>query len=301
MSDANEAPWSLTLSEVGKRLESLRENRDLTQVTVVRLLGERGIKTDSSALSRIESGKRRTVPRELVEALMDCYQADVRSREQILDLLSVDATPAGRRRRPALWRRHAALLGPMNFEGYLEQEPRASLLRNYEPELVPGPLQGERYALHAIARMRPELKPAAVQGLVDVRMDRQRKIADGALREFHALIEEGALRRIVGDQSVMRDQLEHLVRAEEDPQNSIRILPTSVGCHPGLAGAFMLMSFPEANRDVVWVETMNRSVYFEEEEDVDRYTEVFIDLWGRALDSATTRVRLKEMIKELSQ
>ena len=299
MPNANGAPWSLTLSEVGKRLEELREREDLTLVAVAQQLRDRGLKTDSSALSRIEGGKRRTVPRELVEALLDCYHADAPARQDILGLLSVDTTPAGRRRRPALWRRHSALLGPMGFEGYLKLEPRASLLRNYESELVQGLLQTKDYAYHAIANMRPELKPAEVRGLVDVRMDRQQKIAGGALLEFQALVEQGALRRTVGDQAVMRGQLQHLLVASEQPRNSIRILPDEIGCHPGLAGPFVLMSFPEATRDVVWVETMNRSVYFEEEPDVDRYTEVFTDLWERALDPAETRVRLKEMIKEL--
>ncbi|MFE7114466.1 DUF5753 domain-containing protein [Streptomyces sp. NPDC057654] len=301
MPDANKAPWSLPLSEVGRRLEELRERERLTLVTVTQMLSDRGVKTDAPALSRIEGGKRRRVAHELVEALLDCYRAEPEARQDILNLLSVDVTPAGRRRRPALWRRHAGLLGPMQFEGFLKLEPRAALLRNYEPALVQGLLQTPEYAHYVIASMRPDLAPNDVRGLVDVRMDRQRKIAEGALREFQALIEQNALQRIVGDPCVMRGQLEHLLTAAEEPRNSIRILPNTIGSHPGLAGPFMLMSFPEATRDVVWVEIMSRSVYLEEEPDVDRYTEVFTDLWKRALSPADTRVRLKEMIKELHQ
>lgn len=187
----------------------------------------------------------------------------------------------------------------MRFEGYLKLESHASVLRNYEPLLVQGLLQTPEYARRVIESMRTELKPVEVRGLVDVRMDRQRKIAEGALQEFQALIEESALRRVVGDRQVMRDQLEHLLTASEQSKNTIRILPDTIGCHPGLGGPFVLMSFPEATRDVVWVETMNRSMYFEEESDVDRYAEVFADLWERALEPGGTRVRLKKMIKEL--
>ncbi|MER6408752.1 helix-turn-helix transcriptional regulator [Streptomyces viridosporus] len=299
MPDVNEAPWSLTLAEVGSRLEELREKRDLTLGAVVERLRARGIKTNISSLSRIEGGKRRTVPRELTEGLLDCYGADADERRDILGLLSVDTTPAGRQRRPALWRRHAALLGPMQFEGYLKLEPRAYLLRNYQPQIIQGLLQTREYAHCAIASMRPDLKPADVRGLVDVRMDRQQKIAAGALHEFQALIEQGALRRQVGDRQVMRGQLERLLAASEERQFSIRVVPDSIGCHPGLAGPFVLMSFQEITRDVLWVETMKRSVYFDEAQDVDPYTEVFTDLWERALDPADTRVLLKEMIKEL--
>jgi transcriptional regulator with XRE-family HTH domain len=299
MPDANEAPWSLTLAEVGSRLEELREKRDLTLGSVVERLLTRGIKTNVSSLSRIEGGKRHTVPGELVEGLLDCYGADAEERQDILGLLSVDTTPAGRRRRPALWRRHSALLGPMQFEGYLKLEPRADLLRNYQPQVVQGLLQTREYAHHAIASMRPDLKPADVRGLVDVRLDRQQKITKGALQEFQALIEQGALRRQVGDRHVMRGQLERLLAASEEQQFSIRVVPDSVGCHPLLAGPFVLMSFPETTRVVLWVETMKRSVYFDEAQDVDPYTKVFTDLWERALNPADTRALLNKMIKEL--
>jgi hypothetical protein len=172
-------------------------------------------------------------------------------------------------------------------------------MSNYEMSLVPGLLQTPDYARHVIAGMRPDLKPAEVKGLVEIRMDRQRRVADGALRDFRALIDESALRRIIGDRTVMRCQLERLLAEFEQPRNTVRILPNGIECHPGLAGPFMLMHFPEATRDVVWVETMVSSVYFDGETYADRYTEVFADLWERALEPDDTRVRLKQMIKEL--
>jgi transcriptional regulator with XRE-family HTH domain len=299
MPETNGAPWSLTLNEVGARLQELREARDLTLAAVAQLLHERGVKTDASALSRVEGGKRRTVSRELVDALFAIYEADSQTRDEVVGLLAVETTPGGRQRRPALWRRHAGLLGPMAFESYLKLEPRASLIRNYEPALVPGLLQTSDYASHVIAGIRAELTPAEVRGLVDVRMDRQRKLANGALQGFQALIESAALRRMVGGRDIMRAQVRHLLEASEEPRNSVRVLPEKIGCHPGLAGAFVLMSFPEAARDIVWIETMTRSVYVEDEEDVARYSEAFGGLWERALDAEATRAHLGQVIKEL--
>ncbi len=301
MPDANEVPWSLTLSEIGRRLELLREREDLTLAAVAHALRDRGIKTDASALSRIESGKRRRVSPDLVKALLDCYHTDAKARRDVLGLLSADSASPRRLRRPALWRRHAALLGPMRFEGYLKLEPRALVLRNYEPALAPGLLQTPEYARHAIASMRPELKPAEIDGLVDVRMNRQRAVEDGQLRELQALIEQDALRRIVGDRAVMREQLEHLLAISRQAGRSIRVLPNTIGSHPGLAGPFMLMDFPKLARSVVWLETMTRSVCLDEADDVDRYAEVFADLWGRALTQAATRAFVRSVIKELSE
>lgn len=98
MPDANEVPWSLPLSELGKWLEELRERRDLTQGDVVQRLRDCGVRTDVSALSRIESGKRRFVPRELVEALLTRYDAEPDTRQTILSRRSSRETSA--------WSRH---------------------------------------------------------------------------------------------------------------------------------------------------------------------------------------------------
>ncbi|MFG2260868.1 Scr1 family TA system antitoxin-like transcriptional regulator [Streptomyces mirabilis] len=71
------------------------------------------------------------------------------------------------------------------------------------------------------------------------------------------------------------------------------------GFHPGLYGSFMLMGFPEPNPDVVWVENLTNSVYFEGSDDVGRYTEVFDHLRATALGPPETRSRIKSMLKEL--
>lgn len=290
----------MPLSEVGARLEELRDRRGLTQGDVAdhEILRRRGIRIDKSGLSRLENGQRRRVTRDLVEALLECYQANTTERSQILALLGADTTPAGRSR-PALWRRNANLLGPMQFEGYLMMERRAAGLANYERDVWPGLCQTEDYARIVITRMRPELRPAQVKALVDVRMDRQQQIREGALQDFRALVDERALSDTIGDRSVLRRQLEKILLESEQPRNTIRILPEAVGLHPGSAGAFVLMTFPEAAREVVWVETMVSSVYFDGEDDVERYTSAFTELWERALGPGETRTRLKEQIKEL--
>ncbi|WP_250305253.1 DUF5753 domain-containing protein [Streptomyces sp. A 4/2] len=295
-------PWSLTLSEVGLRLEELRERRGLTQGDVAgrEVLRRRGIKIDNSGLSRLERGQRRRVARDLVEALLEVYQANAAESSEILALLGADTTPAGRPR-PALWRRNAHLLGPMQFEGFLKMERRAALLWNYERDVWPGLHQNEEYAYLVIALMRPDLRRSEVKALVDVRMDRQQQVREGALAELRALVDERALHLVVDDPAVARRQLERMLQESEDPRNTIRVLPEAIGLHPGSAGPYVVMGFPEAARRVVWVETMVSSLYFDGEEDVQRYTAAFTSLWERALDPDETRRRLKKRIKELEQ
>lgn len=294
-------PWSLTLSEVGLRLEDLRERRSLTQGDVAghEALRRHDIKIDKSGLSRLERGQRRRVARDLVEALLEVYRANPTESSEILALLGADTTPAGRPR-PALWRRNAHLLGPMQFEGFLKMERRATALSNYERDIWPGLFQIEDYAYSVIVRMRPDLRHSEVKALVDVRMDRQQQVREGALAEFRALVDERAL-CAVDDRAMARRQLERALEESEDSRNIIRILPETIGLHPGAGGPFVIMAFPEAARQVVWVETMVSSLYFDREEDVQRYTAAFINLWERALDPDETRSRLKKRIKELEE
>ncbi|MFJ4689487.1 helix-turn-helix domain-containing protein [Streptomyces sp. NPDC088789] len=297
-----QVPGSVALGEVGRRLERLRTRTGLTLSDAAAHCTEHGLRTDASALSRIENGRRRTIPRDLVTALLDHYRAGAEDRAEILKLLSLDPSPSARRRRPALWRRHRALLDPMGFEQFMELEAQATELSNYEPALVPGLLQTAAYAHHAITGIRPELTPAQIEALCDVRLHRQHIIAEGPLREFEALIDEDVLHRTIGGPAVMRQQLEHLLTASESPTTTLRVVPRTPGSHPGLAGPFVIMNFPEAThaREIVWIETLSTSVRLDQEMEVTHYTDAFTLLSGRALDPAQSRIRLKEKIQEHS-
>ncbi|WP_369228522.1 helix-turn-helix domain-containing protein (plasmid) [Streptomyces sp. R39] len=303
MPDGNEAPTSLTLREVGARIEELRERNGLTQADVSARLLERElpVKLDHSQLSRIERAQRKRFSQEpaLAVAILECVGAESDEQAEILALLSSDNPRTSPR--PALWRRNAGVLGPTKFEGFLVLEQQATHVRNFQPRIVPGLLQTRQYALHVIAGMRPDLRAAEVKALVDIRIDRQRRSTTSGLREFQALIDEDCLRRTGVDEAVMKGQLERLAEEADQPGHTIRILPSAdaIGVHPGLAGGFVLMDFPGHARSVVWLENMVSSGYFDEELYTDRYAEVFADLWNRALGPEDTRVRLKEIIKEL--
>ncbi|MEU1776721.1 helix-turn-helix transcriptional regulator [Streptomyces sp. NPDC019922] len=297
MSDAHKAPWSLTHSEVGGRLEELRERRDLTQRAVVDLLmQEHGVKTNISTLSNIENGKRKRLPSDLVEALLDAYGAEPQERQHVLDLLSVDTTPAGRPRRPASWRRNATLLGPTQFEGFLRMERHASSIDNYERDLLPGLFQTEEYAHAVITGMRPDLSPREVRALVDVRMERQRQVDEWAMQSFRALINLEA----VHDAACDLNQIRRLLQECEKPKQEVRLLPR-LGFHPGMAGPFVVMHFPEAAREVAWAETMTHSVYVDTEASMRLYTDAFTGMWERALTPDETYMCLENKIKELKK
>src|SRR5260370_1131869 len=58
-----------------------------------------------------------------------------------------------------------------------------------------------------------------------------------------AIMDEAVLRRPIGGGSVMREQLEQLLRPRAHV--TVRVVPFTVGAFPGLEGGFTLLDFPD--------------------------------------------------------
>jgi hypothetical protein len=125
----------------------------------------------------------------------------------------------------------------------------------------------------------------------------QERVAKGL--KMWAVIDEAALARLSGSPDILGGQLEQLLAVKPPMNVTIQLLPFQAGIHPGQYGSFIFMEFAEPNPDVVWVEGLTNSVYFEDEGDVDRYAEAFDHLRARALGPPQSRTRLRSMLKEL--
>jgi Domain of unknown function (DUF5753) len=51
------------------------------------------------------------------------------------------------------------------------------------------------------------------------------------------LLDEGALRRVVGGPSLMAEQLRHIAEVAEHPNVTVRVIPFRAGPYPGLVGS----------------------------------------------------------------
>ncbi|GAA2106677.1 DUF5753 domain-containing protein [Actinomadura alba] len=76
--------------------------------------------------------------------------------------------------------------------------------------------------------------------------------ADDDPPQLFVLLFEGLLEIPVGGPEVMRAQLKRLLEASESPNIVIRVVPKAAGAHPGLDGAFMVLSVDTG--DVGYVE-----------------------------------------------
>ena len=96
----------------------------------------------------------------------------------------------------------------------------------------------------------------------------------------------------------MRAQLRQVAELSELPNVTLHVLPTGVGAHTGMNGAFTLLRFDDPDEpEIAHLDDMAGARYFEKEPAVGTYRLIFEDLRSKALspaDSAAFALRLAE-------
>ncbi|MEU9783148.1 helix-turn-helix transcriptional regulator [Streptomyces phaeochromogenes] len=155
------------------------------------------------------------------------------------------------------WDRYKGKADPA-FLLSLGYEGAASIIRSFEPMLVPGLLQTEEYALEVLRVMS---SPEKVDALVELRLERQERLlrADGP--EMHFIVDESVVARRVGSASVMRRQIRRLKALVDHPKIIFRVLPFGAGLHQHYKTPYVLYEFEDAEEDfVLYLEQDTQSI-----------------------------------------
>ncbi len=165
--------------------------------------------------------------------------------------------------------------------------------------MVPGLLQSPAYARAVIAGTIPHATPEQASTRYQVRLRRQRRLgARGNPLRLWAVLEESALRRVVGSREVMREQLEHLTHLGAQPHITVQALPHDAGARPGVSGQFALLEFADAaDASVVYLERFTSDLYLEKRSDVRIYSDMYAHLQAQALSPDHTRRFISEVIE----
>ncbi|MFE7647708.1 helix-turn-helix domain-containing protein [Streptomyces phaeoluteigriseus] len=269
---------------LGQELRKLREDKGMTAEQVAdRLL------VSQSKISRLENG-RRSISQRDVRDLCGVYEVE---DQRIVDSLMQMAKDS---RQQGWW--HA--FGDVPYSVYIGLETDAASLRVYDPQVVPGLLQTRQYAETLISGALPETAAAEIEKRVQVRMRRQERISaeENPLRLW-TVMDEAALRRIVGDKSLMRDQLDHLVEQSRLPHVTVQVIPFDMGAHPGLNGQYAILEFPDAaDSSVVYIEGVTSDLYLEKPNDVQKYSVMYEHLRAQALNVDQSRQFIAEIAKK---
>jgi transcriptional regulator with XRE-family HTH domain len=176
------------------------------------------------------------------------------------------------------------------FELYPALEQDADQIWIYVAELVPGLLQTAAYA-EAIVRVGlPELTEEQLRRSVELRTARQALLDRDEPARLHVILNEAVIRRPIGGEATMREQILHLASLAKQPQITIQVLPFSAGAHPGMKTGFYLLRFPKGfdDMDCVYLENETGDVWQERPDHVARHTDVFTRQRSLALSSEDT-------------
>jgi len=285
---ARERPQGPTALRIvlGNQLRQLREARGITT-------GVAGntIRASHAKISRMELGRVGFKERDVADLLTLYGITDEQERGAFLAL-------ARRSNVPGWWHHYNDIL-PSWFEMYLGLEQASSVIRTYEPQLVPGLLQTEECARAVILLGNSSASAEDVERRVALRMKRQKVLTQPEAPSFWAVIDEAALWRIDG-RSAMREQIRHLVEIADFPNITLQAIPFYSGAHAAVGGPFTILRFSEPDLpDIVYLEQLTSALYLDKDQDVQHYLVVMDRLCVQAKPPAETIRFLNSTLKEI--
>lgn len=167
---------------------------------------------------------------------------------------------------------------------FVENEAAAFAVRAFQPLVIPGMLQTYDYARAVIKQLAGYLPGGRAteeyfDRLLELRMRRQEIFDSPDQPQFFYVLDEAAVRRMVGGGTVMREQLHRLIELAGKPRVSIELIPFSAGVHPGLDGAFTVLEFADESDDVLFQESSHVGmVHLTDPDTILNYREIFEQL-----------------------
>ena len=280
------APASPTVRRrrLAAELREIREDKGKSGDAVAAAL-----RWSPSKISRYERARTGLRPRE-VERLLDYYQITGPRRALLLGLAE-DAAQKG------WWEEFTDSLSE-DYRQFIGFEHEAASMAIWHVDVVTGLLQTEAYARHIItsySRVEP-MPPGMIGRMVKVRMRRQQVLNREDL-QLSVVLDESVLRRRIGDESVMYEQLQRLLQEADRPNLMLRILPLDAQ-HTVFGESFVIFGFRDDSdamlHDVVITEQLRSSVTLEGERETYLHQIAFQTLLDAALDPAASRALILE-------
>jgi transcriptional regulator with XRE-family HTH domain len=280
------APGSPTVRRrrLAAELRGIRESKGKSGDAVAAAL-----KWSPSKISRYERARTGLRPRE-VERLLD-YDQITGPRRALLLELAEDATQKG------WWEEFTDSLAE-DYQQFIGLEHEATSIAIWHVDVVTGLLQTEAYARHIISsysRVEP-VAPGMIGRLVKVRMQRQ-QVLDREGLQLSVVLDESVLKRRIGDDSVMYEQLQRLAQEADRPNLSLQILPLDAQ-HTVFGESFVIFGFGTDSdamlQDVVSTEHLKSGFTLEGERETYLHRIAYEMLAAASLDPVASRELILE-------
>ncbi|WP_447003227.1 helix-turn-helix domain-containing protein [Saccharothrix isguenensis] len=273
---------------LGECLAELRKASSQDPVSVARIL-----RKSPATVSKIENGHvRPDFP--TLSVLLALYNADEEQR-QAAESLWEDAVEE------STLVEHTVDMSP-KYRAFLRSEADAVSARTLQQTVIPGLLQTARYAtaIH-VAEQRFQTGKRSLEKSVASRLARQRRLVDEHNPlTLHAVVDEAALRRVVGGPEVMVEQLRHLLDSAGKPNITVQVLPYRAGAHGVMTSAITILGFDDrSDPDSVYLEYHGGGRWIEDEATVADYAAEFEALTALALPTEESAALVREVAAEM--
>jgi hypothetical protein len=249
-----------------------------------------------SKVIRIETGAVGISTNDL-KALLTLYR--IRGSERTDELVEL----ARASRQSSWWSKYRSDISPQYLQ-FIEYEEAASIVRSFEPLVVPGLLQTREYADAIIRRMADPGTPAGlIQTRTEIRLTRQHLLEQPSPPTLMCVIDEAPIRRLVFERNIAVGQMDRLISLAARPNISIEVVPFSAGLHSGLLESFLILEFPDPeDSDVLFLETSRDMIISHDEAgQISGYLEVFEQLRSISLGRDGTLSFLTDLAQQVVQ
>lgn len=195
----------------------------------------------------------------------------------------------------------------MRRKGFLEgfpehaaQEARASEIRIFEPNLIPGLFQTKAYASarEAASVLRGSSTQDQAEERVKFLVARQRLLKRVEPPVIHVVMDESGIRRPIGGAETMRAQLEHLAEVAIRPHVIFQVAPFGLAEHVPFRSVVTLLTF--ADRSVVgYTESAEQGYVVREDKTVRTWERAYDRMRVEALTIAASLDLIHKARKEL--
>ncbi|MGW3387441.1 helix-turn-helix domain-containing protein [Streptomyces cinereoruber] len=184
---------------------------------------------------------------------------------------------------------------------YVGLEDGAKAIRAWQPNVVHGLLQTQKYAEALFASHKPvdEMTTEEVIRGVEVRMERREILTRDNPVEFRVVLDEAALRREVGSREVMREQYEELTALSERSNIFIHVIPLNKATYRCMSD-FAVLDFDDGLPTIVQMDMPDGEVRMTDKTDQIRtYSRRFDALRDGALSTEETSKLLHQLAREI--
>jgi transcriptional regulator with XRE-family HTH domain len=177
-----------------------------------------------------------------------------------------------------------------------QYEAASSVVRIYQGQIIPPPLQTEDYMRALLAESDAEDLEQAVRS----RMARQDAILSRPSPPYvWVLMDEDAVTSEIGGHEMMCAQLRHLLELGKLPHVSVRLILKAAGAHLGLDGPFRLITVK--NRQVAYVGARRGGRLIEDAAEVQELAVDYERIGFKALSEDASRARIAELLEVASE